>query len=175
MMTSERRKRYILGRTKRRRGALLPSTYFGGGGRGVTMGFSKKGKPCMALNADVADPISSNTTHAWPLSRMLRITTTSRIFPNCEKTAYRHFFISAQDNYSQITSRATAPPPPTLLLMIVFPSSSTELKIAGITWQPPDGYMELFPLRVDQPPCSTYLQVIRVTSPPDIKQFFRRY
>ena len=49
----------------------------------------------MALKADVADACSSNATQAWPLNLCDFITTTSRILPNCEKMAYRHFFISA--------------------------------------------------------------------------------
>ena len=48
----------------------------------------------MALSAAVAELMSANTTHACPLSRWPFITTISTIFPNWEKTAYRHFFIS---------------------------------------------------------------------------------
>ena len=59
------------------------------------MGLSKKGKPCMPLKAAVAELISSKTTQACPLSRMLRMMTMSKILPNCVKTALKYFFISA--------------------------------------------------------------------------------
>lgn len=63
---------------------------------GPTMGLSKNGKPCIDVSALVAAVTSENTTHAWPRSRYVRMHTTSRILPNWEKMAYRHFLSSAR-------------------------------------------------------------------------------
>lgn len=70
----------------------------GQAGRGValTMGFSKKGKPCMERSALVAAATSANTIHACPRSRKVFKHTTSRIFPNWENMPYRHFLSSAR-------------------------------------------------------------------------------
>ena len=70
----------------------------------VTMGLSKKGKPCMDVSAFVAAVTSENTTHAWPRKRYVLMQTTSKILPNCEKMAYKHLLSSAtQCKWSRVT------------------------------------------------------------------------
>jgi hypothetical protein len=76
----------------------------------VTMGLSKNGKPCMDVSAFVAAVTSENTTHAWPRRRYVRMQTTSKILPNCEKMAYRHLLSSAiQRIWSRIRSLPCIP------------------------------------------------------------------
>ena len=57
----------------------------------LTMGLSKKGKPCMVRRALVDAAVSLNTTQACPLNRSVFKHTTSKIFPNWLKMAYMHF------------------------------------------------------------------------------------
>lgn len=72
-----------------------------------TIGFSKKGNPCICRKACVAEACSSKQIHAWPLNLWFLITTTSRIFPNCENIAYRHFFISTKGQKIMSTTQAS--------------------------------------------------------------------
>jgi len=62
----------------------------------LTIGLSYKGKSCILFIASVADATSLKTTQAWPLCLRVLKASTSRIFPNWEKTALRDFLSSAR-------------------------------------------------------------------------------
>ncbi len=70
------------------------------------MGLSKNGNPCMLLSAFVAAVTSANTTQAWPRSRYVFMQMMSRILPNWEKMACKHFFSSAIGSQNQYQPNA---------------------------------------------------------------------
>jgi hypothetical protein len=79
--------------------------------RTPTMGLSKKGKPCIVLNALVAAAVSVKTTQACPRSLKVLSATTSMILPNWPNNAYIHFLSSAesQEQRAYVVSEARCP------------------------------------------------------------------